>query len=125
MIIRYIPEQMKIVRTLLLGILILLSLSTGLVKLFQMQEEMELFQAVGWPMGLIIAFGVVQMIGGLLLILPVTRKYGAWIMIATFSIATIVLFLNGMVAFGLFSLLFIGLAGIPLIPFKHEHPSTS
>lgn len=116
---------MKIVRTLLLGILILLSLSTGLVKLFRMQEEMDLFQAVGWPMGLIIAFGVVQMIGGLLLILPVTRKYGAWIMIATFSIATIVLFLNGMVAFGLFSLLFIGLAIVPLIPSKHEHPSTS
>lgn len=102
---------MKIVNLILLILLILLSVSTGVTKLIQMPEEMELFRHAGFSDTLTIFFGVIQVIGGLLLIPGQTRRYGALVMAITFVIATIVVFLKGMVAFGLFSILFIALAG--------------
>jgi uncharacterized membrane protein YphA (DoxX/SURF4 family) len=101
---------MKIVNTILLVLLILLSISTGVVKLFQMEEEMKLFRGAGISDTLTILFGVVQTIGGVLLIVSKTRKLGAGIMAITFAIATVIVFINGMIAFGFSSILFIALA---------------
>ncbi len=101
---------MKIVNTILLVLLILLSISTGVVKLFQMEEEMKLFRDAGIGDTLTILFGVVQTIGGIMLIVPKTRKLSAGIMAITFTIATIIVFINGMMAFGFSSILFIALA---------------
>lgn len=87
-------------------LLTLLSISTGVVKLVQMPEEMEIFRAAGVPDGLTMAFGLVQLVGGLLLIPDRTLRIGAAVMIPTFVLATGVLFVNGLIAFGGFSLLF-------------------
>ena len=100
-------------------LLTLLSISTGAVKLAGMAEEMEIFRAAGFPDALTVVFGVVQVAGGLLLLPNVTTRYGAWVMVPTFVIASGVLFVNGLLPFGVFSLLFIasavvhGVWGVP------------
>lgn len=101
---------MKIVNTILLVLLILLSISTGLVKIFEMEDEMKLFRGAGINDTLTLLFGVIQTIGGILLIPTKTRRLGAIIMAITFALATIVVFVNEMIAFGFFSILFIVLA---------------
>lgn len=98
---------MKIAKTILLVLLILLSIATGVTKLIQMPEEMELFRGAGFPDILTIVFGVVQVAGGLLLIPKNYRHLGARVMLATFCIATVVVFINEMMAFGFSSMLFI------------------
>ena len=107
---------MKIARLIALGLLILLSIATGVTKLIQLPAEMALFRGAGWADWLIIGFGVVQVAGGLLLIVAKTRKIGAGVMIASFAIASVVVFLDGRLIFGLVSLLFIALASVPMLP---------
>lgn len=93
-------------------LLTLLSIATGAVKLARMEDEMRIFREAGFADGLIIAFGVVQLAGGLLLVPHRTTRLGAWVMLPTFAVATGVLFVNGMVPFGVVSLLFIAMAAI-------------
>lgn len=92
------------------GLLILLGVATGAVKLAQMPDEMRIFLAAGFGTTLILTFGVVQILGALLAIPNQTQRIGAGILAASFVIATGVLFANGMVPFGVFSLLFIAMA---------------
>jgi hypothetical protein len=95
-------------------LLTLLSVSTGVVKLVQMEEEMVIFRGAGLPDQATIALGVVQVVGGLLLIANPTHRVGAAIMIPTFMLATAVLFVNGLVPFGMVSLLFPASAALAL-----------
>lgn len=90
--------------------LTLLSISTAGVKLAGMEEEMVIFRTVGFSDAMAMAFGVVQLVGGLLLLPPKTTRIGAWVMVPTFLFATGVLFANGMVPFGVVSLLFPAMA---------------
>ena len=87
-----------------------LSIMTGVVKLVRMDAEMEIFRNIGFSDPLTIAFGVVQLIGGLLLLPSKTTRLGAWIMVPTFVFATGVLLANGMIPFGISSVLFIAMA---------------
>lgn len=87
-----------------------LSIMTGVVKLAKMEEEMVIFREIGFPDAATIAFGVVQLLGGVLLIVPKTTRLGAWIMVPTFVFATGVLLANSMIPFGVASLLFIAMA---------------
>ncbi len=91
-------------------LLTLLSFATGMVKLARMEDEMRIFRAVGVPDGGTIAFGVVQLVGAVLLVAPKTTRVGGWWMALTFVLATGVLFGNGMIAFGAVSLLFPAMA---------------
>ncbi len=101
----------NIINQVLLIILILLSIATGITKIIQMPAEMELFQHAGFTTWMIIAFGIVQVLGGILHVFKNYRKHGAILMLITFIIATIVVFIKGMIGFGIASLLFIALAG--------------
>lgn len=93
-------------------LLTLLGVSTGAVKLAKMQEEMTIFREAGFPDGLTLAFGVVQIAAALMLISNRTLKPGAVILGITFVIATGVLFVNSMIPFGVSSLLFIAMAAL-------------
>ena len=55
---------------------------------------------------------MVQLVAALLLVYGPTVKVGAAVLALTFVVATGVLFINGMVPFGVFSLLFIAMAGL-------------
>ena len=104
---------METLKTVNLVLLILLSLAEGMVM--QMPEDMKFFQDAGFSDTLIILFGVAHLTGGILLILPKMRKLGALIMVVTFCISTIIIFISGTIAFGFFSILPILMAGIVII----------
>ena len=91
-----------------------LSIATGITKIIQLPAEMDLFQNAGWPVWLILMFGAVQIVGGILIIWLRTRRTGCVTMIATFTIASIVVWQNAMTGFFAVSLLFILLAAFPL-----------
>jgi hypothetical protein len=93
-------------------LLTVLSIMTGVVKLLQMPEEMEIFANAGLGTTPTMAFGVVQLLGGLLLIPNPTHRIGAALMVPTFVFATGVLFVNGLIPFGVFSVLFIASAAL-------------
>ena len=103
---------MKIILWINRVLLTLLSISTGAVKLAQMEEEMHIFRVAGSPDWATMAFGAIQVLGGILLIIPKTTRVGAWVMLPTFILATGVLFINEMMAFGVASFLFIAMAAL-------------
>ena len=85
----------------------LLSIATGVFKLMQQKADIDLFQAIGFKPNMVFILGIIQCIGGVLLIPKQTRKYGAFIMIPTFIIASAAVFANHMLVFGMVSILFI------------------
>lgn len=96
-------------------LLIVLSISTGLFKLMQQQADIQLFAAIGMNASLTTMLGGIQLIGGLMLVPGRTRKSGAIIMIPTFILASIAVFANGMMIFGVVSLLFIWMAYLVIV----------
>lgn len=97
-------------------LLTLLGASTGLVKIFGMEKEMELFRNAGFSNTLTIVFGIVQVAATALIWFPATLKIGAGTLALTFLIATLVVFKNGMMPFGIISLLFIAMAAFVAFP---------
>lgn len=102
---------MKWIPRINLVLLVVLSVATGLVKIFRMPEEMELYAGIGFADWMTIGFGVIQLAAGVALLSARTRKPAAGVLIATFVVATAALFASGIVAFGVASLLFIASAG--------------
>lgn len=100
---------MKILLKINFILITLISIATGIFKLLQQEADIQLFEKIGFTATATTLLGVIQLIGGLMLILPKTRKLGAWIMLPTFIIASIAVFANGMIAFGIVSLLFIAM----------------
>lgn len=89
---------------------ILLSISTGIFKLLQEKADIELFAKIGLDATGTTILGAIQLIGGLMLLPPRTRSIGAWVMTATFVVASIAVFANKLIVFGIVSLLFIVMA---------------
>jgi hypothetical protein len=61
-----------------------------------------------------ILLGAIQLVGGMMFLFTKTRIAGAWIMICTFTIASTAVFANGMLGFGLVSLVFIVMSAFVL-----------
>ena len=106
---------MKIVFTINWVLTTLLSIATGVFKLLQQEADIELFSAIGFTEIMTTILGAIQLIGGILLIPAKTRKLGAYIMIPTFIIASIAVFANHLIAFGIVSLLFIAMAYLVIL----------
>ena len=100
----------------------ILSIATGIFKLLQQKADIELFKAIGLNATMVTILGGIQLLGGLLLIASKTRKLGAYIMIPTFIIASIAVFANHMLAFGIVSILFIVMAYLVII-MENKFPS--
>ena len=103
---------MKILKKVNLVLLVLLSITSGTAKVMQMPQEVKFFGDAGFSDTSIILFGVMHLVGGILLVLQNTRKLGAVTMVVTFGISTIIIFTSGKLAFGFFSILPILMAGI-------------
>ena len=101
---------MKIFRIIVLVVLIAMSLSAGAAKVMQMPQEVQFFEAAGFSVHLLLALGVIQIIGGVFAMFPVFRISGAVIMGAGFLVSSIVIFMTGDAAFGAISLLPVALA---------------
>lgn len=96
---------MKILNLALIAIITLLTIAAGVAKILQSPEEVKFLQGFGFNSALIIAFGVVQVIGGIFLALPKARKWGALITSVGFSISSILIGLSGNLVFSLVSML--------------------
>ena len=103
---------MKIVNVLLVVIIALLSIAAGLAKLLQAPQEMEFLRGLGLSPVLIIVFGLVQVVGGILLGLKKARLSGAVLVTAAFLVSTALLFMAGNISFGLISLVPVVLASL-------------
>lgn len=89
---------------------VVLSIATALFKLTQQDADIALFEKIGFNETATTILGGVQLIGGVMLILSKTRTWGAYLMIPTFIVASIAVFANDMMAFGVVSLVFIVMA---------------
>jgi len=102
---------MKIIHILLIAIVAILSAAAGLAKVLQAPPEMEFLQGLGLNPALILIFGLVQVTGGVLLVLQKTRRPGAILAGLGFAVSAILVFMNGNMQFGLISLVPLILAG--------------
>jgi hypothetical protein len=102
----------KIVNILIIAVIALLSIAAGLAKIMQVPQEMEFLQSVGLSKILIVVFGLVQVAGGVFLAPKKTRMFGAVLVASAFVVSTVLIFVGGNLAFGLFSILPIALAGV-------------
>ncbi|MBV7333851.1 hypothetical protein KFU94_37590 [Chloroflexi bacterium TSY] len=89
----------------------ILGVVTGLVKVFGLEADIEIFANLGFSYGATVAFGIIQIVAALMLLHPKTLQPGAVILGISFIIATIGLFVTGLIPFGIVSLLFIAMAG--------------
>ncbi|MDH4003137.1 MAG: hypothetical protein OEU52_18050 [Xanthomonadales bacterium] len=116
---------MKIVSYLIIAIVTLLSIAAGLAKVMQTPQEMEFLQGAGLSPSLIIVFGVVQILGGLLLVPRKTRVVGAVIAASAFAASAALIFMGGNLSFGLISILPVALAGIIIYQSARNSPGRS
>lgn len=103
---------MKIVLKINWVLVTLLSIATGVFKVLEQEEDIELYKIVEMNENMVFALGVVQLIGGVLLIPAKTRILGAIIMISTFILATFAVYANELYTFGAISILFIVMAAL-------------
>ncbi len=86
---------MKIISTIVLVVLILLAVSSGITKVALMQQDVDFFGKYGFSNPILIAYGLVQLIGGLLMVFKRTRFAGAAVVAITFLISLVVLLMEG------------------------------
>ena len=103
---------MKIVNILIVAIIALLSIAAGLAKVMQTPQEMEFLQGLGLSSVLIVVFGLVQILGGVLLVPRKTRLPGAVLATSAFVVSTVLILVGGNLTFGLVSIIPIALACI-------------
>ena len=86
---------MKAVSIGILAILTLLAVSSGITKILLMPQDVDFFGKYGFSDPLLIAYGSVQLLGGLLLVFTKTRFAGAAIVAVTFLVSLALLLMDG------------------------------
>ena len=103
---------MKAATTIVSLLIGLLSIAAGAAKIALVPEEVRFLSQFGFTNALTISFGIIQVVGGLLLVLPNSRLYGASIAGAAFAVSALFLLLDGNLIFAGVSLVPVGLAGL-------------
>jgi hypothetical protein len=101
---------MKIVNILIIVIVALLSIAAGLAKVMQTPQEMEFLQGFGLSPIMIVIFGLIQVVGGVLVLPAKTRLPGAVLAALAFAVSTMLIFIGGNMTFGLVSMLPLAMA---------------
>ena len=96
---------MKIAFVILLVILTFLAVSSGMTKILLLQQEVEFFGRFGFSNPLLIAFGAVQLIGGVLLPFKKTRFTAAAIVASTFLVSLVILLMDGNIPMSIVTLI--------------------
>ena len=82
---------MKAVSTTIVVILVLLAVSSGIAKIMLMEQDVAFFAKYGFSDPILIAYGLTQLVGGLLMIVAKTRLAGAVIVAITFLLSLVLL----------------------------------
>ena len=96
---------MKIVKIIVLVLLIVLGVTFGVAKIMLIPLEVQLFVGAGFSESYLMLFGAGQVAGGLLLMVKRARIIGVILLILTFAGSSLLIFIDGNVGFGVFSLL--------------------
>jgi len=91
--------------TVLIYLLAALSAVAGIPKILQMPQELGFLNAIGFSAPAVTALGVVQLIGGVLLLWKRSRLPGAVLAGLALLISAVAIFSGGNTTFGLVSLL--------------------
>lgn len=102
---------MKVAMTTIAVLIAILGIAAGAAKIAMVPEEVTFLSQFGFFVALIIAFGVVQVLGGLSLMLP-RRFLGSVLAGAAFALSALLLLVGGDLAFAGMSLIPVGLAGL-------------
>ena len=86
---------MKSVSTVILVILVLVAVSSGTTKLLLMEQDVNFFIKNGFTRSMLMTFGFVQVLGGLLMVFAKTRFVGAAIVAITFLVSFVMLIFDG------------------------------
>lgn len=105
---------MKNLFTVNLVLVTLLGIAAAIPKLLRLPQEVTFFGNVGLPEGAVLLFGLVQLAGGMLLVVRRTRPWGAAVTAATFLASAVMVFLSGNTVFGLVSILPVLMASLVL-----------
>ena len=89
---------MKIVFIVILAVLVFLAVSSGITKIVLMQQDVDFFGKYGFTNPILVAYGTVQLIGGISLVFKKTRFVGAIVVAATFLVSLVVLLMDGNIA---------------------------
>lgn len=107
---------MKLVYTrILTGILVLLiflAVSSGITKVALMQQDVEFFGKYGFSDPILVVYGAIQLIGGVLLAFKKTRIVGAAVVAITFLVSLVVLLLEGNIPVSIATFVAIALVGV-------------
>ena len=103
---------MKTVSIIILAILTLLAVLSGITKILLMQQDVDFFGKYGLSDPTLIAFGLVQLLGGLLLVFTKTRFVGAAIVAVTFLVSLAMLLMDGNIPASIITLVAILLLGV-------------
>ena len=95
----------KILYLALVAIIALLSIAAGAAKIMESPQETQFLQTFGFNSVLIITYGLVQVVGGVLIAIPKTVKWGSVVTLSAFALSTILIVLSGNYIFALISLL--------------------
>lgn len=104
---------MKIFLRFVLVILVFLAVSSGITKILLMQQDVEFFGKYGFSDPALIAFGIAQLIGGVLLVFQRTRVLGIVFVAITFLVSAVLLIMEGNIPFTIFT--FVALLGLGFI----------
>ncbi len=85
---------MKTVTTIILVVLILLAVSSGVTKVMLMQQDVDFFGKYGFSNPILITYGILQLVGGVLMVFQRFRFIGAVIVAITFLISLAVLLID-------------------------------
>ncbi len=102
---------MKLAIKVLAFLIALLGIAAGSAKITLVPEEVTFLNQFGLSNTMIISFGVLQVLGGILLLMPKTRLYGAIISAIGFAVSVILLFGAGKTIMALISLIPFSLTG--------------
>ena len=116
---------MKLASTIVLVILMFLAISSGITKIALMQQDVDFFGKYGFTNPILIAFGAMQLIGGVMLAFKKTRFSGAAIVAITFLISLVLLLIEGNIPVSIVTLLATLILGIVMKQSWNAVPSDS
>ena len=96
---------MKVINIVLTTLIVLLSVAAGLAKVTQVPQEVEFLTGLGFNPTLILIFGFLQIVGGILTAIPITKLFGSAIVVIGFLVSAALVLVNGNVIFGLISMI--------------------
>lgn len=104
-------RPVKVAMMVLTVIVALLSVAAGAAKIALVVDEVEFLSQFGFNEPLTMAFDAVQVLGGLLMLIPFARLYGAIGVVIVFTLSEVLILISGNLAFAALSAIPVALSG--------------